>query len=42
MGVLALGRLVEGGWDCESRGALEDSLGSEGLAFFVGGLLGGI
>ena len=42
MGVLALGRLVEGGWDCESRGALEDSPSSEVLAFFVGGLRGEI
>ena len=42
MGELAIGLLVGGGRDCESQGALEGSLGSEVLAFFVGGLLGGI
>ena len=42
MGKLGLGRLAEEGWDCESQGALEDSLGSKVLAFFVGGLQGGI
>ena len=42
MGELAIGRRVGGGGDCESRGALEDSPGSEVLALFVGGLLGGI
>ena len=42
MGELAIGRRVGGGGDCETRGALEDSPGSEVLALFVGGLLGGI
>ena len=41
MGKLGLRRLAEEGWDCESRGALEESPGSEVLALFVGGLRGG-